>query len=284
MGANTKRMQKAQAKVWCRIPLVGGFTDHPEFYKLHDAATVCCAINRYISVSIQENAVGGVDIRSASDLPWGLGLGSSGAYYAALVSALARYKQQTLPKSAVARLAYQLENGIEDHSTGRQDSVACLFRGISMIIYFRDDSVAVNPIPTPIAWRSILAKRLLLFDIGERRRARDSIRDASARNNKSALLSISKLPGLLIRAWEHGDFDFLADALNVQEQYRSQLSPLCKSARTDRLLRIARGCGAGARLTGAGLGCLLCYCPEERQATRLRQEIGLREIEFSILW
>jgi hypothetical protein len=47
--------------------------------------------------------------------------------------------------------------------------------------------------------------------------------------------------------------------------------------------RDARRCGAGARLTGAGFGCLLCYCPEAKQP-QLRETLGLSEIQFSILW
>ena len=103
------------------------------------------------------------------------------------------------------------------------------------------------------------------------------------RKNKSLLHEIAKLPGLLIRAWNNGDMDFLGTALGFQEQYRSRLSPTCRSPRTDKLLEAARKCGAGARLTGAGIGCLLCYCPEEKQS-ELRRKLNLKEIPFSILW
>ena len=276
-------MQTVQAKVSYRIPLVGGITDYPEYYRTHGAQSLCCTIDKYLCVTIQKNEQGGLDIRSRADLSWGTGLGSSGAYHSALVMAFARLRKQKLSNLVIAKLAYDFETGIDKFATGRQDSVACLFRGVSKINYHRDDTVTVDRVAIPAAWRGKLSARLLLFDSGVRRRASDSIKDVLARKNTPLLNRIARLPKLLLRAWDAGDIDFLGKALDLQEQYRSRLSPTCRSAETDRLLRIARSCGAGARLTGAGIGTLLCYCPEEKQP-ELRKKLGLSEIKFSLLW
>lgn len=276
-------MQTIEARVSYRIPLVGGTTDYPEYYHEFGAKSICCPIDKYLHVSIRKNGRGGINIQSRADLPWGTGLGSSGAFHAALVLAFAKDRGHKLSPLLVAKLAYELETGIDPYASGRQDSLACLFKGVSEFRYHRDDSVTVERLAIPAAWRKKLSSRLLLFDSGTRRRARDSIKDILARENKSALHEIAKLPGRLVRAWKNGDMDFLGTALDLQEQYRSQLSPTCRGARTDKLLGIARDCGAGARLTGAGIGCLLCYCREENQA-ELRQKLGLTEIPFSILW
>lgn len=276
-------MQTVQAKVSYRIPLVGGITDYPEFYRQHHAQSVCCAIDKYLQVSIKENRHGGVQIESKADLPWGIGLGSSGAFHSALILALAKSKKQRLSKLAIARLAYELETGINKYGTGRQDSVACLFGGISKITYLSNDSLAVDRVRIPSEWQKKLSNRLLLFDTGVRRKARNSIKDILSRKNKSLLNEISKLPTTLMKAWKSENIDFLGVALDLQEFYRSRLSPTCKSRRTDKLLDIARKCGAGARLTGAGIGCLLCYCHEDGQR-QLREKLGIPEITFSILW
>jgi D-glycero-alpha-D-manno-heptose-7-phosphate kinase len=276
-------MRAIQTKIPYRIPLVGGFTDFPQYYTKYGGQTICCPIDRFIEVSVKENQFQGIDIQSKAELPWGIGLGSSGVFCSALVMALAKSKARRLSKLAIGRLAYQLENGIEDNATGRQDSIACLFRGISKFSYRKDDSVTVSPVHVPAPWRRKLTDRLLLFDTGERRRARDSIKDVLSRRNKLLLDHIARLPDQLITAWKNQDWDFLATALVLQEEYRSQASPLCRSKRTDRFLDIARACGAGARLAGAGLGSLLCYCPEAKQS-ELRQKLGLAEIDFSILW
>lgn len=276
-------MQTVQARVSYRIPLVGGMTDYPDYYLEFGAESICCLIDKFLYVSLQKNEQGGVNIQSKADLPWGTGLGSSGAFHSALILAFATHRKQKLSPLVVAKLAYELETGIDPYATGRQDSAACLFKGVSTFKYHRDGSLSVDRIVIPGAWHKKLSNRLLLFDSGVRRRARDSIKDVLARKNKSLLHEIAKLPGLLKRAWSRGDMDFLGTALDLQEQYRSQLSPTCRSARTDRLLEISRKCGAGARLTGAGIGCLLCYCPEEKQK-ELRKKLGLKEIPFSILW
>ena len=276
-------MQIFQAKVSYRIPLVGGTTDYPDYYREYGAQSICCPIDSYLYVSIQKNDRGGVDIQSKADLPWGTGLGSSGAFHSALIIAFAKSRKRKLSPLAVAKLAYELETGIDPYATGRQDSVACLFKGLSQIKYHRDESVSVHRIAIPISWRKKLSNRLLLFDTGVRRSARDSIKDFLSPKNISVLHEIAKLPGLLMNAWKDGNMDFLGPALDLQEQYRSRLSPKCRSSRTDRLLEIVRKCGGGARLTGAGIGCLLCYCPEEKQ-DELRRRLGLKEIKFSILW
>lgn len=276
-------MQAVQAKVSYRIPLVGGITDYPQYYRQHPAQSLCCTIDKYLYVTIAKNGQGGLDIRSRADLPWGMGLGSSGAFHSALILAFAKARKQKLSNLLVSKLAYDLETGIDKFGTGRQDSVACLFRGISQITYHPDDSVTVDRVAIPAAWRKKLSNRLLLFDSGVRRRARDSIKDLLSRKNTPLLDKIAELPKLLMRAWDAGDMDSLGKALDMQEQYRSQLSPTCRSKETDRLLGIARSCGAGARLTGAGIGTLLCYCPEEKQP-ELRKKLGLSEIKFSLLW
>ena len=276
-------MQTIQAKVSYRIPLVGGITDYPEYYLEHGARSICCTIDKYLYVSISRNGQGGIDIQSKADLPWGMGLGSSGAFHSALVLAFAGMRKQKLSPLVVSKLAYELETGIDKYATGRQDSVACLFKGVSKINYHRDGSVNVDSIAVPASWRKKLSDRLLLFDTGVRRSAGDSIKDILSRKKKPLLHEIAKLPELLTRAWRSKDLDFLGPALDLQEHYRGHLSPTCRSPRTDKLLEIARKCGAGARLTGAGIGCLLCYCPEGKQS-ELRKKLGLKEIKFSLLW
>src|SRR6185437_7711507 len=131
MEPSAGTMQLAQAKIPYRIPLVGGFTDLPLFYRKFSGQTVSCTIDKFLMVSIRKNAYGGLDVESKADLAWGTGMGSSGVYYAALISAIAKSKKQRLPKLRIAEMAYELETGIEKNATGRQDAVACLYKGIS---------------------------------------------------------------------------------------------------------------------------------------------------------
>jgi len=276
-------MQISQAKVSYRIPLVGGVTDYPQYYHDNNAKSICCTINKFLHVSIERNEYGGLNICSKADLPWGIGLGSSGAFHSALVIALSKSRKRNLSRLRISELSYELETGIDKFATGRQDSVACLYKGISLIKYHPDDSVTVKPIRTPRHWQNLLSTRLLLFDTGLRRHARDSIKDILSKKNKNLLDDISKLPDLLLDAWKSNDMDFLGTALNLQEQYRSRLSLTCRSKETDEFLSIARKFGGGARLTGAGIGCLLCYCPEDKQR-QLRRKLNIPEIKFSILW
>lgn len=101
-------------------------------------------------------------------------------------------------------------------------------------------------------------------------------------DERMSLESIVRSPSALIRAWSSKDIDYFGTSIDLQERYRSQLSQTRKSPRTDTLLATARKCGAGARLIGAGVGRLFCYCPEEMQQ-ELRERLGIPEIVFSIL-
>ncbi|HEV2318191.1 MAG TPA: hypothetical protein VGV18_00465, partial [Verrucomicrobiae bacterium] len=154
-------MQTVQARVSYRIPLVGGTTDYPDYYRKFGAQSICCPIDKYLRVAIQKNGQGGLNIQSRADLPWGTGLGSSGAYHSALILAFAQDRKQKLSPLVVAKLAYELETGIDPYATGRQDSLACLFKGVCEFQYHRDDSVRVHRIPIPVGWRRKLSDRLL---------------------------------------------------------------------------------------------------------------------------
>ena len=149
MGTNRTAMQTVEACVSYRIPLVGGTTDYPDYYREFGAQSICCPIDKYLYVSIQKNGQGGLNIQSKADLPWGTGLGSSGAFHSAMVLAFAKDRKQKLSPLVVGKLAYELETGIDPYATGRQDSLACLFKGVSEFKYHRDDSVSVHRIAIP---------------------------------------------------------------------------------------------------------------------------------------
>lgn len=273
-----------EVKVPYRIPLVGGFTDFPQFYNTGAVGqTVSCTINRFVTIALSINRLGGINIRTRSDLPIGVGLGSSGAFHAGLILALAKSRDKALTPISAAALAYQLETGINQYSTGQQDSLACLVRGITLLTYKQNNPVVAAQVHLDRELRRTIDRRLLLFDTKIRRDAASSIEDIFQKNNVKTLTQIASLPQKLLTAWKEGNLSATADLLNDQEALRSNLSNSCRSRLTDEMLAKARSVGAGARLAGAGLGCLLCYCPEDR-TENLRHVLNLEEIRFSILW
>src|SRR3989344_8578913 len=116
-----------------RIPLGGGGTDLPSFYKEDEGLLISASINKYIEISLKKssnnlfvlkydqteetkivnlikhdltrealkflNIKDHLEITSKSEIPYGTGMGSSGSFLVALLKALHTFKNHTPPPS-----------------------------------------------------------------------------------------------------------------------------------------------------------------------------------------
>ena len=154
-----------------RVSFVGGGTDMPYFYNKFTGATISCAINRYVYVtvkfhnnfqekyrlnySITEN-VKSVDkiknlrirevinklkitkplyINTFADIPANSGLGSSSSFTVGLIHALSKLDNKNFSKKKMAEMAYSIEAKITNNSLGKQDHYIASFGGIKHIVY-----------------------------------------------------------------------------------------------------------------------------------------------------
>jgi D-glycero-alpha-D-manno-heptose-7-phosphate kinase len=150
---------------------VGGGTDMPYFYNKFTGATISCAINRYVYVSVKfhnnflekyrlnysitEN-VKSVDkiknlrirevikklkitrplyINTFADIPTNSGLGSSSSFTVGLIHALCGLENKNISKKKLAEMAYEIEARITNNSLGKQDHYIASFGGIKHIQY-----------------------------------------------------------------------------------------------------------------------------------------------------
>ena len=139
-----------------RISLGGGGTDLPSYYQRFSGFVITAAINKYVYLYLNRPAAddlirvkystyeqvssideiehdlvrpalklldveGGLEIASMADVSAGTGLGSSGTYLVALLTALHELKREQVPAEELAEQACHIEMDLAGHPVGKQD-------------------------------------------------------------------------------------------------------------------------------------------------------------------
>jgi D-glycero-alpha-D-manno-heptose-7-phosphate kinase len=306
-----------------RISLGGGGTDLPSYYRKHTGFVVAAAISRYVYITISEafwpqirlkyakleevdrvdqirhpiireamklTGVTGpyLDIVSLSDIPAGTGLGSSGSFTTALLSALHTMQRRFVGPQELAEEACHIEIDILNEPVGKQDQYIAAFGGITSFEFLPDDRVVVQPIKIPAEALANLEDNLLLFFTGTSRSAGEILRDQDVKSREEsaemlANLHFTKQLGLESRdALQAGDLRKFAELMAVHWEHKKRRSPGMSSGPVDELYELARANGAlGGKLVGAGGGGFLMLYTEDK--TRLRhamRKAGLREVRL----
>jgi D-glycero-alpha-D-manno-heptose-7-phosphate kinase len=306
-----------------RISLGGGGTDLPSYYRKHTGFVVAAAISRYVYITISEafwpqirlkyakleevdrvdqirhpiireamklTGVTGpyLDIVSLSDIPAGTGLGSSGSFTTALLSALHTMQRRFVGPQELAEEACQIEIDILNEPVGKQDQYIAAFGGITSFEFLPDDRVVVQPMKIPAEALANLEDNLLLFFTGTSRSAGEILRDQDVKSREDsaemlANLHFTKQLGLESReALQAGDLRKFAELMAVHWEHKKRRSPGMSSGPVDELYELARANGAlGGKLVGAGGGGFLMLYTEDK--TRLRhamRKAGLREVRL----
>jgi len=183
-----------------RLPLGGGGTDLPSYYKEFEGFLITAAINKYMYISVNEPAVIDkikinyssvevvspyeinkikhdivretlkylkmyypLEISSMADLSAGTGMGSSSAYTVALLKALNQIKHRYLPIEELAEEACKVEIDLIGKPIGKQDQYASAFGGIIQMEIDNIGNVIVTPIELDQETIFELENRLLMF-------------------------------------------------------------------------------------------------------------------------
>jgi D-glycero-alpha-D-manno-heptose-7-phosphate kinase len=113
----------------------------------------------------------GFELETFSEIAPGTGLGGSSAMAASVLGALNHFTSDSyLDNYQLADLAYQAERIELGVAGGWQDQFACIFGGMNLI-EFRKDDIMVVPLKTPMNVLLELHFNLLLFRFGESRQS-----------------------------------------------------------------------------------------------------------------
>lgn len=196
-----------------RLPLGGGGTDIPAYYRQYGGYLVAAAINKYVYIIINRRFESGIrishsqtevvetpdeiqhpivrealrlldvgpglEIVSMADVPANTGLGSSSAFTVGLLHALHTYKREAIPREQLAEEAFHVEAELVGSPIGKQDQYVAALGGVLSLRIERDGAVQAQPLDLDEGFLQDFMNNVLLFYTGIRRSASDVIRDQS---------------------------------------------------------------------------------------------------------
>ena len=308
-----------------RITLGGGGTDLPSYYRSNGGLVVSAAIDKYVYVTVNNpflethilkyssiekskdpskfshpiireafsllppNTGEYLEISSMADVPAGTGLGSSGAFTASLLSALAFNSGKSLDRHEMASLCCHLEMDLLKEPIGKQDQYVTVFGGIKKYVFEKDDSVQVHSLGMSRESMAVLSDNLMLFYTGVSRSASNILSDQDKRSKLNDREMISELDYVkqscieIENALTSGDFDKLGIMMHDHWVRKRARSPGMTSPWIDEAYEAALKAGAsGGKLVGAGGGGFLLLYSEHPNGVR-KKLLGskLRELRFS---
>ena len=308
-----------------RISLGGGGTDLPSYYSRYGGFVLSAAINKYTYVYVNRPAAddfirvkysryeqvnspdkvehdlvrpalktlglhGSLEIVSMADVPAGTGLGSSGTYLVALLTALHELKREKVPTQILAEQACHIELDLAGHPAGKHDHYLAAFGGITCLDIAPDGRVKVTPLDISITTVEEFRNSVLIFYTGIVRSSRDILDEQKqgtqgGRTTVVDSLHYTKELGHRIKdTLLEGNLERFGLLLAEHWENKKRRSGKISDPAIDRWYEIARENGAlGGKIMGAGGGgFFMFYCPNGCKA-RLRQALGtagLREMPY----
>tara|TARA_Y100000588_G_scaffold226941_1_gene240751 strand:+ start:852 stop:1856 length:1005 start_codon:yes stop_codon:yes gene_type:complete len=308
-----------------RISLGGGGTDLPSYYAMHGGFILSAAISKYLYIYVNRPSAddfirvkyskyeqvtspeeiehdlvrpalqllgldGSLEIVSMADVPAGTGLGSSGTYLVALLTALYELKREKVPTQALAETACHIEMDLAGHAVGKHDHYLAAFGGIICLDIEQDGRVRVSSLDISLTTAEEFRSSVLLFYTGLTRPSRDILegqKTDTERGDSAVVDSLHRTKDLGYRvkeALETGDLDQFGLLLDEHWENKKRRSAQVSDPRIDEWYTLAKAQGAlGGKIVGAGGGgFLMLYCPPKRKSS-LRASLasaGLREMSY----
>ena len=271
------------ARAPLRIPLGGGGTDLPSYYREHGGFLVAGAIDKYVYMLVhtvfqqryrlkysQLEEVDDVrsirhpilretltrhwhgnplEIASIADVPAGTGMGSSGAFTVCLLKALAHARSTSITPGALAEAAAAIEIDVLREPVGKQDPYVAAFGGICAYSFRPDGTVEVESLELPAATLRCLRDQLLLFYTGETRSASAILAEQDRRSLERDPAMIENLHRTKQMGMESrdllvkGDLEGYAALMHAHWEHKRRRSAGITSDRVDRLYAVARESG-----------------------------------------
>lgn len=249
----------------------------------HEGFEIPIAVIKHLKV------VSGFDLFTASEIPPGTGLGSSGAVAVSLVNLFSYFKGEELTKQQLAETAYFVGKHILNFPIGKQDEYASAFGGLNFI-EFKKDGVTVQPLQIREDVRSELENNIMLFSTEKMRKSSKILSRQDKRTKQqnkmviNALNEVKKDALNMKSVLESGNLNAFGELLNRTWTNKKMFDKNISDERIDYIYDLAIENGAqGGKITGAGGGgYFMFYCEKARQ-NKLRERLkseGLKEMDF----
>ncbi len=205
---------------------------------------------------------GGFELSTkVTDIPRGSGLGTSSILAGACTKAIAQFFGLDITGDAIYRRVLVIEQ-IMSTGGGWQDQIGGIADGIKLITSApgADQAITIEPLAISKATLDALNRRFCLIYTGQRRLARNLLRDvigryiAGNREALDALDTIRRLAGMMRDALEAGNVDRFAELLSRHWEASKQLDAGSTNTCIDQILLSVDDLVAGKMICGAGGG------------------------------
>jgi fucokinase len=221
---------------------------------------------------------GGIEIKTAVDLPMGSGLGTSSILAATTLRAISEMMGVEMDNQSLSDHVMRLEQ-LMTTGGGWQDQAGGIFPGAKLVASGPGlhQRLRVQPVPWTDERAAEFENLTLLFYTGIRRVARDLLQQVvgSYLGRETAcvqvLHSIKTLALEMSYAMREGDWDYLGSLLDRHWELNRVLDPNTTNAPINRLLEAVRPFIRGVKLAGAGGGGFLILLARSEKVHDLRQ-------------
>jgi len=267
-----------------RIPLGGGGTDLPAYYRQHEGFLVTAAINRYVYITVNPRFEPSIrvsyskteivdhpeelahpivreclkmlgldshlEIVSIADLPANTGMGSSSSFTVGLLHALHAFKREHPSPQELAEEAFHVEVERVGEPIGKQDQYAAAFGGVIVMAIDRDGGVSARPLAVHEHTIEAFESAISLYYTGIQRAAREVLADQSAKVAVSeseateAMHGIKQIGRHVAEALEAGDLDRFGELLHEHWETKKRVSTKMTNPEIDAWYELARSHGA----------------------------------------
>jgi D-glycero-alpha-D-manno-heptose-7-phosphate kinase len=308
-----------------RLPFGGGGSDLKSYYSRHGGFILSAAINRYVFICLNQPQVdtlyrikysrteivatleeiqhplvrealrmlhipAGIEITSMADVPAGTGLGSSGSFLVALLTALHTFKRDHIPPWSLAEEACCIEIEKVGQPVGKHDQYMAAFGGLTCLDIAPDGQVTVTPLRISAHNLEQLRNSLTIYYTGISRSSHEILAEQSqgASQDQSqvteSLHQIKEIGREIKVALEGGKLDRFGELMDVHWENKKKISEKISDGQINHWYQVGRDNGAiGGKLMGAGGGGFLmfyCHNSDKARLRRALREEGLREMTF----
>lgn len=233
----------------------------------------------------------GIEMVTLNEAPAGSGLGASSALLVAALACLFKLRGQDYNPRDIIHLATNVETAAIGVPTGKQDHIAAVYGGVSLIEFdYRD--FEHKTIRAESKALEYLRQTLVLTHTGQGRFSGMNNWEITKRfidddkEVKAKLISIRDIARAVYRALDEDRFDDIPILVQQEWEVRRTLAPGVSTPRIESLAAAASKAGAMAsKICGAGGGgCMITLAPLEKRAavSEALEAAGGKIIPFEI--
>lgn len=277
-----------------RISLGGGGTDLPGYFFKNNGFVISAAINKYITIVINENLKNryeikyskyenvlkidkikhniireclkylkikkGLEISSFSDVPHGTGLGSSGAFTVCLLKGLYLLKKIKISNKNLALKAFYIERKILKQPVGLQDQFTATYGGILKQVY-KKKKIFIKNIKINKNIKKNFNKKLILIYTGITRYSKIILQRQdylSSKNNKEIIDNLNRIKKIGYQVYSeiiNNNFNNYGKLLNDHWQSKIKIDKKITNKKIKNIISLCmKNNVISCRVVGAGAG------------------------------